>query len=51
MSVSKSIKPYFIAHVCPKILDIPNAKDTEEMMAKMNAVIELHRLGLTKMED
>lgn len=51
LSISKSIKPYFIAHVCAMALDIPSAKDSEEMMAKINAVIELQRLGLAKMED
>lgn len=51
LSISKSSKPHFIAHVCSKALDIPSAKDSEEMMAKMNAVIELQRLGLARMED
>ena len=51
LGISKSSKPHFIAHVCAMVLDIPNAKDSEEMMAKMNAVIELQRLGLARMED
>jgi hypothetical protein len=51
LSLGRPFKPYFVAHVCAMGLDVPTVKDREEMMAKMNAVIELQRLGLAKMED
>jgi len=39
LSLGRSSKPFFVAHVCSMVLDVPTVKDSEEMMGKMNAVI------------